>query len=204
MTDSVSFRHHLFELQEGNLVAADQLIEHSYQRLQEMAGRMLRLFPSVRRWEDTDDVCLLSAVSFHRALSASPPVSIPHFFHLAGTQIRRTLIDLARKHNGPLGLNSNLDTRFGESVCRGEGHAPWAARESDCEVVGLMEWEEFHRDIESLPHDARQIFDLLWYGGLSQLEAADVLGVHCRSVKRRWRRARLLLYERRRGAAVPI
>jgi DNA-directed RNA polymerase specialized sigma24 family protein len=38
-------------------------------------------------------------------------------------------------------------------------------------------------------------FDLLWYQGLSQDEAAQALGVDVRTVKRRWREARLTLHQ---------
>jgi RNA polymerase sigma-70 factor (ECF subfamily) len=44
-----------------------------------------------------------------------------------------------------------------------------------------------------LPAQERELFDLLWYQGLNQTEAADLLGVCVRTVKRRWQSARLLL-----------
>jgi RNA polymerase sigma-70 factor (ECF subfamily) len=202
MHDPVSLRDELSKLQHGDVAAAERMIERAYERLQRMAGQMLKSFPSVRRWEETDDVWLTTAVSLHKALRESPPETLQHFYNLAGIQIRRTLIDLARKHNGPLGLNSNYDTNFGDP--KNEGRA----REEDAietvnDPVSLTEWEEFHRDVEQLPKDAREIFNLLWYAGLSQVEAADVLGIHYRSVKRRWRQARLLLFARRSGKSLP-
>jgi DNA-directed RNA polymerase specialized sigma24 family protein len=39
----------------------------------------------------------------------------------------------------------------------------------------------------------------LWYEGLDQPEAAVVLGVDVRTVKRRWQKARLLLFESLHG-----
>jgi RNA polymerase sigma-70 factor (ECF subfamily) len=43
--------------------------------------------------------------------------------------------------------------------------------------------------------EKRQAFDLLFYQGLSQEESAAVLGVSVRTLKRRWREARLDLAE---------
>jgi RNA polymerase sigma factor (sigma-70 family) len=49
--------------------------------------------------------------------------------------------------------------------------------------------------VEALPDKEREIFDLLWYQGLSQSEAADALEVDLRTIKRRWRSARIMIYE---------
>src|SRR5262249_12907956 len=63
----------------------------------------------------------------------------------------------------------------------------------------LAAWTEFHRQIERLPDEEREIFDLLWYQGLSQAEAASLLNVSERTVKRRWQSARLKLHEALHG-----
>lgn len=44
--------------------------------------------------------------------------------------------------------------------------------------------------------EQREIVNLLWYEGLSQPEAAAVLGVSLATVKRRWQAARLALYQK--------
>jgi len=50
-------------------------------------------------------------------------------------------------------------------------------------------WSEFHEHVEKLPDDEREVMDLLWYQGLTQEEAAAVLKVSDRTVKRRWQSA---------------
>ena len=40
----------------------------------------------------------------------------------------------------------------------------------------LIEWTNFHDQVDNLPEEQRKVFDLLWYKGLTQPEAADVLG----------------------------
>jgi RNA polymerase sigma-70 factor (ECF subfamily) len=46
-----------------------------------------------------------------------------------------------------------------------------------------------------LPDKEREVFNLLWYEGLSQQEAASVLSIDVRTVKRHWQSARIMIYE---------
>ena len=58
-----------------------------------------------------------------------------------------------------------------------------------------LERRELHELVEALPDEKREIVDLLFYQGLPQSETAALLGVSERTVKRRWRAARLALQE---------
>ncbi len=98
----------------GDPRTIEKLLERSYTRLQQLTRLMLRDFPAVRRWEETDDVWQSAAIRFQQALAETEPESPRHFFRLAGRYIRRTLIDLARKHNGVAGAGYQpLSCRFG-------------------------------------------------------------------------------------------
>src|SRR5262249_39915760 len=55
----------------------------------------------------------------------------------------------------------------------------------------LRRWTEFHEAVARLPDDLRAVFDLLWYQGTSQAEAAALLGLTVRTVRLRWMKARL-------------
>ena len=55
----------------------------------------------------------------------------------------------------------------------------------------LRRWTEFHEAAARLPDELRAVFDLLWYQGLTQAEAATLLGVAVPTVKLRWMKARL-------------
>ena len=55
----------------------------------------------------------------------------------------------------------------------------------------LAAWAEFHHAIESLCEADRELFDLLWYQGLTQAEAAAVLGLSERTVHSPWLAARV-------------
>ena len=71
---------------------------------------MFRNYPHLRRWEQTDDVFQTAALKLHRSLAEVKPESVRQFFGLAATQIRRTLIDLARHHYGPEGSAANQES----------------------------------------------------------------------------------------------
>ena len=45
------------------------------------------------------------------------------------------------------------------------------------EPATLAAWEAFHRQVEALPEEEREVFDLVWYQGLKHTEAAALLGV---------------------------
>jgi DNA-directed RNA polymerase specialized sigma24 family protein len=56
-------------------------------------------------------------------------------------------------------------------------------------------WTRFHEQVGTLPEEEKEVVALLWYGGVSQPEAASVLGVSLATLKRRWQAARLRLSE---------
>lgn len=170
----------------------DRLLEHANGQLEKLARRMLRGFPGLRRWEQTGDVLQNAALRLYRALAQVQPRSVRDFFALAATQIRRELIDLTRHYFGPQGKAKRYDT----DPAAVKGETPGRvdnAPDPGGEPSSLLEWGEFHQKVEALPPAARAVFDLLWYEGLTQKEAAVVLGVTERTVKNRWRSAKLLL-----------
>ena len=55
----------------------------------------------------------------------------------------------------------------------------------------MQRWTEFHEAAARLPVELRAVFDLLWYQGLPQAEAAALLDVSVPTVKLRWMKGRL-------------
>jgi RNA polymerase sigma factor (sigma-70 family) len=181
----------LDRLRAGDPSARDSLIVLAEGRFLALAHAMLRRYPHVRRWEETDDVLQAALIRLHRSLADVQPEDVHHFDNLAATQIRRELIDLARSYQGPEGVGANHHT---DGIDPGVRLAQVA---DGPETLG--EWTAFHEAVDRLPEDERQIMDLLWYRGLSHAQAAEALGVATKTVQRRWASARLMIRDALHG-----
>jgi RNA polymerase sigma factor (sigma-70 family) len=162
----------------------EEIIAHACDRLRQLTHRMLKHYPRVKRWLETDDVLQNAMMRLHRSLLQVQPETPRQFYGLAATQIRRELIDLARKQYGPQGIGANQLTDFGERVKN---------KSDDSEPESLDSWSQFHLAVENLPEDQQEVVNLLWYEGISQPDAASLLNISLATLKRRWQAARLTL-----------
>lgn len=165
--------------------AYEQILEISLARLERLTRSMLRGYPSLARWEQTDDVFQEAVVRLYRTLKKVQPKSARHYFGLAAMQIRRSLIDLARHHLGPMATAANHESRFDIAEMQHN-----AEDEGPC---SLAAWAEFHEAVEKLPEKQREVFSLVWYAGSSQSDAAKILNTSTKTVQRRFLEARLTL-----------
>ena len=189
----------LDRLQAGDESARKELLNCACERLTRLTRKMLKGYPRLKRWEQTDDVLQNAAVRLYRALGQVKPASAADFFRLAALNIRRELLDLAKHYYGPQGRgarHATVDRRQQDASGTPAAHEPPDAGGGPDRLAA---WTEFHQQIERLPDEEREIFDLLWYQGLSQAEAAALLNVSERTVKRRWQSARLKLHEALHG-----
>jgi len=199
--DTTQFQQLLDGWAAGDEAARCRLLESAGQRLMKLTRRMLSNYPHLRRWEQTDDVFQNAALRLYRSLEEVRPDSVRAFFGLAATQIRRTLIDLARHHFGPEGQAAHHRSEAGRgdaSSSTGPVDAKFNRKDEAPETLDA--WACFHEAVERLPKDERDAFGLVWYGEATQKEAAELLGVSERTVIRRLVRARLLLHESLQGA----
>lgn len=174
----------------GDALAQEALLDHACDRLLRLTRKMFHGYPNLRRWEQTDDVFQNSMVRLHRALADVRVESVRHFFNLAAVQVRRELLDLAKHHFGPEGDGANHHTD-GQPADENGGSLHNNADEPE----DLSSWSEFHHQVEKLPEDELEVMNLLYYEGLTQEEAAQVLGISFRTLKRRWQAAKLRLHE---------
>lgn len=175
--------------------ARERLIGRAMQRLEQLTRHMLRKSPRLQRWEQTDDVLQNALLRLYRSLASVDVRSVQQFYGLAATQIRRELIDLARHHFGVEGSAAHHLTAGGGKAADDPGGSLQQQSAPSTEPADLLEWSEFHQRVEQLPDEEREVFNLLWYDGMSQEEAAEVIGTTERVVKYRWRKAKLLLRE---------
>src|SRR5262245_4605216 len=108
--DTVYLNQRLDRMQAGDVQAQNELISKAQHRLEKLAGKMLQLFPQVRRWEAADDVLQNALLRLLRSLQQVRPANTREFFALAATHIRRELIDLARHYQGAGGLGANVQS----------------------------------------------------------------------------------------------
>jgi RNA polymerase sigma-70 factor (ECF subfamily) len=163
-------------LRNGDLVARDELLREIGERLQALTHQMLGRFPGVRRWADADDVLQNAQLRLLRSLHHVRPDSTRAFFGLAAKQIRRELLDLARRYYGPQGIGANHANKK-EVSCLAD-----SADESD----DMGRWTLFHEEVAKLPAKEHEVVCLVFYHGWKQAEVAERLQVTVRTVQRRW------------------
>ncbi len=180
----------------GDEAANARLLTIACLRLERQASRMLARFPDLRRWAETGDVLQGSMIRLQRALAGTRLESVRHFFNLGGEVIRRELLDLAKSLRGPNGLG-NRHHSDGCGRAADDPGQPLACHAQDGEPQTLEAWQELYELVEKLPADLREVFDLLAFQQMPQPEAAALLGVDPRTVKRKWSRAKVLLAQAR-------
>jgi RNA polymerase sigma factor (sigma-70 family) len=171
-------------LKAENTEATRAIITATCSQVRRMAQRMLWKYPGVGRWTDADDVVQNVFIRLHRSLVIVQPDSVGKLHGLVTLEMRRELLDLARRYFGPEGIGTNYGGPVSDDPVSKE-----------TEPHTLLEWTEFHEQVARLPNAEREVFGLIWYDGLTQSEAAAVLGVSLTTIKRRWQSARVRLRE---------
>ena len=105
-----------------------------------------------------------------------------HFFGVAAGVMRRVLVDHARRHR--------TEKRGGtwDKLELDEALMPGVSR-----PVDLVALDDALQDLAKRDPRQSQIVELRFFGGLTTEEAAEVLDVSPRTVKREWRRAKAWL-----------
>jgi RNA polymerase sigma-70 factor (ECF subfamily) len=180
----------------GDTEARQRLLELARNRLINHARRLLHGgYARLEPFAQTDDVVqqlyvkiLQNQDRFWVDSRGQPVRSLAQFFGHTSAWMRDVLCDLLRQAYG-------RDDNRPATVPLGDGPTDPGPRcepsSSTFDGEKLRRWTEFHEAAARLPDDLRAVFDLLWYQGLSQAEAAGLLGVAVRTVKLRWMKARL-------------
>jgi RNA polymerase sigma-70 factor (ECF subfamily) len=180
----------------GDAEARQRLLEVTRNGLVRHARRFLHgSYARLEPFQQTDDVVqelylkiLQNQDRFWVNANGEPVRTLAELFGHTSAWMRDVLCDLLRK---AYGRNDNrpavLPLDAGSS-----GTGPrLEPGSSTLEGEKLQRWTEFHEAVARLPDDLRAVFDLLWYQGMSQAEAAELLGIAVPTVKLRWMKARL-------------
>ena len=106
-----------------------------------------------------------------------------HFFAVCAQVMRHILIDHARAHA--------RDKRGGGAIQVSLNEALVVAEDQAAHFIAL---DDALRMLESLDPQKGKIIELRYFGGLSIEEAAEVLHISPRTVRREWQRAKAWLY----------
>lgn len=185
----------LQKLGRGDDSAREMLLEICDRRLRQLSSRLLGDFATVRRWDTTDDIAQGAAIRLHRALADTVPDTPRGFMALMAAQIQRELLDLARKHTGEMSYAANHGTNVVNGSSGGLVFAVDAVEDDAAvdDAAPLERWEAFHRAVENLPDEHREVFKMAWYLGAEKPSVAKALGLSLRTVERRWQEARALV-----------
>jgi RNA polymerase sigma factor (TIGR02999 family) len=170
----------------GDREAFDQLFPLVYDELRQMAHRQL----GNERHDHTLGTTALVHETYLKLVDQTRAQlsDRAHFFAVAARAMRRILVDYARRH---LALK------------RGGAHPQ--VRLDDTELITdhradtLVALDEALTRLAQLDERLSQVIELRFFAGLTEDEAAEVLAVTPRTVRRDWVKAKGWLYDALRG-----
>ncbi len=162
------------------------LLDRAVHRLQVLCTNLLyRSYPRLTRPPlnlQPDEMLSAVVERLLKALREARPPTVRQFFALANQHMRWELNDLARRLDEQPSAVEAREALVPAPQSSGSKLSPDAGR-----MLGA---------IDSLPDDEREVFSLVRIQGMTQTEAANVLGVSAKTVQRRLNRGLLLLAEK--------
>lgn len=169
--------------QGGDRRALDELFAATYSDLQSLARARLRASPRVTVLDTT----ALVNESYLRLTSSGRlrPQDRAHFVRYAARAMRSVVVDFVRRRaaqrRGGDERRVELTTDVADSVPAGEQ-----------EILGVHDALE---SLAELDERAVSVVEMRYFGGMTDAEIGDALGVTERTVRRDWEKARVLLAE---------
>jgi RNA polymerase sigma factor (sigma-70 family) len=162
------------------------LLDRAVRRLHQLCSTHLhRSYPRLTRPPlnlQSDEMLGAVVERLLKALREARPANVRQFFALAAQHMRWELNDLARRLDEQPRAVAALEGLIPAPVGSDSGLTPECRR-----IIEV---------IDALPADEREVFDLVRIQGMTQVEAAEILGVAPKTVKRRLDRGLLLLTAR--------
>lgn len=183
----------LGKLREGESGAAEELVGRLYPELREIAGRIFRS----QRGHHTLQPTALVNEAWLKMMSperdAGDYRDRTHFLAVAATAMRQILVNHARDRNALKrggGVDRERVTLSGVVVPEGDG-------------ADVLAVDEALRELAELSPRQARLAELRFFGGLTNREAAEALGVALRTVELDWKMAKAWLAERLAAGEAP-
>ena len=164
----------------GDKAAGNELAPHVSRELHQLAAAYLRRERSSHTWQTADLV-----QEAYVKLVADPDLNFlgrSHFFGIAAQIMRRLLTDYARKRAaGKRGAN------------------PMVLPLDDCLAIAddqcglIADVDEALKRLEGIDPRKARVVELRFFGGLTEDEIAELMGISTRTVVRLWKMARAWL-----------
>jgi RNA polymerase sigma factor (TIGR02999 family) len=168
--------------QEGDTLAADALYASTYSDLRRLARSRLRA-TGRHTLLDTGSLVHESFVRFAQASHLRIENRL-HFMRWAAQVMRSVIVDVARRR---------LAARRGGDAARVTIDMDLiASAAGEAEILGVHQALD---RIAAVDPRITQVVEMRYFGGMTEPEIADALGVTERTVRRDWHKARLLLRE---------
>lgn len=167
----------------GDADAGERLVGLVYQDLRRIAANHLKQERSGHTLQAT---ALVNELFVQMFSGPAPNLeNRAHFFAVAARQLRRILIDHARRRHSLKrgGLQVELSPREEAALATAPDHQ-------------LLEVDELLDELEALDSRAAQVIELKFFGGLTDSEAATVLNTSLSTIRRDWDFARSWLMMR--------
>src|SRR5689334_14254737 len=188
MADQGEVTRLLNELGRGDKQAVNQLLPLVYDELHRLARSYFRR----ERGEHTLQPTALVHEAYIRLVDQRAPLeSRGHFLAVAATQMRRILLDYARRHRaarrGGAGQKVILEDTM--AICE----------QQPLDVIAL---DAALEKLSTLDPEQARLVELRFFGGLSVEQTADVMGTSPATVKRSWSSARAYLHREITGGSL--
>jgi RNA polymerase sigma factor (sigma-70 family) len=169
-------------LRRGDTAARRELLQRAHDRLLRIAAAIFKEdFPGLHGRHDLESVLSEVWMRLLGALETTQPQTVQGFFGLVFTKVRQVLLDMARRQR-----RDDAHRKHARPDEPGDPAAAGDRGDTSNEPARLAMLTEFHQQVESLPVDLRTVFELRYYGGYTQAEIAQILGLHPKQISRRW------------------
>jgi RNA polymerase sigma factor (TIGR02999 family) len=164
----------------GDGAAYDRVFALTHDELRRVAERQLQFGAEISAPELVSELYLKFGDPSGAALRGGAARGRAHFFAIAARAMRQILVDLARRHQA--------GKRGGGWVVTTISGKPDGDRLSPETLIALDD------ALATLDDRQRQVVEARFFGGLTDEEIAEALGISVRTVAREWAKARAWLY----------